>query len=162
MKTAKRITKGQIAIECIYDNPQMGHKNSQYPHDAAVEKASKVLTEAEYKLYSTLMRFSPKTVRVLKTEDLANALSFTVKEFNTVVKGLMDKHYMVYRPLWDNANNIVYVGNTLRFHDDNSLVTVCPPSRAATLEELRKPYFYTGSSELPSEYVQLYLGGVEV
>lgn len=159
MKKLNRLDNTQLAFECIYDNPLALVKygrvenNVQYPHDKAVEEASKVLSKEEYKLYITLARFAPKMVKVMGVEDLATALGFTVDQFNEAFNGLIKRKYLAYRPLFHN--DIIYVGNAVRFHDDNSLVAVCPLSRAATRAELNKPYFYTGEAELPDGYLDV-------
>lgn len=145
-KNLIKLTDNQIAIKAIYDKkPSNIYDANLKPNPKAVKKARVTLSPVAWKFYENITTlFSNHAVAVTTVTELMNELGMTYEQFNTALGELVAKKYMAFFPITTATD--IYEGYTFRFHDDNSLVAVCPITRAATIEELKKPFFYTGEA----------------
>lgn len=145
-KNLINLDNAQIAIKAIYDKkPSNTYDANLKPNAAAVAKAKATLSPDAWKFYENLTTlFSNHAVAVTTVAELMKELGMTYQLFNKALSELVAAKYMVFFPITTATE--IYEGNTFRFHDDNSLVAVCPVTRAATVDELKKPFFYTGEA----------------
>lgn len=151
MKETINLTTAHICVRANYDTKiaKTFDKNAR-PAPAAVKVAHETLSDLGWKLYNNFTNFNNHDVGVAPITAIMNELEMTYEQFNKALTELVSNRYLNFRPIphFDK----VYTGNAFQFHADNSLVAVCPITRAATVDELKKPFFYTGNAEVKETF----------
>lgn len=151
MKETINLTNENICIKANYDTkPTKVYDENARPSEAAVKVAHETLSDLGWRLYSNLTNFHNHAVGVAPVTSLMNELEMSYEQFTKALNELVSNRYLNFRPITNFDK--VYTGNAFQFHSDNSLVAVCPISRAPTIEELKKPFFYTGTSEVKETF----------
>ena len=151
MKEIINLTNEHICIKANYDTkPTKVYDKNAKPDPTAVKVAHESLSDLGWRLYSNLINFSNHNVGVAPVTSLMNELEMTYEQFSKALNELVSNRYLNFRPI--THFDKIYTGNAFQFHADNSLVAVCPITRAATVDELKKPFFYTGNADVKETF----------
>lgn len=151
MKETINLTNTQICIKANFDpKPMKTYNENARPSEAAMKVAHETLSELGWRLYNNLCNFRNHAVGVAPITSLMNELEMSYEQFTTALTELVSNRYLNYRPIFNFDK--IYTGNAFQFHADNSLVAVCPITRAATVDELKKPFFYTGDANVKETF----------
>lgn len=151
MKEVINLNNASICIKANYDSkPSKVYDENKRPSAAAIKVAHETLSDLGWRLYDNLCSFRNHAVGVAPITALMNELEMSYEQFTKALNELVSNHYLNFRPI--THFDKVYTGNAFQFHADNSLVAVCPITRAATVDELKKPFFYTGNSDVKETF----------
>lgn len=145
MKKIVNLPKTHICIKANYETTTTpNYDKDAKPHPLAMKTAHETLSELGWKLYQNLCNFSNHAVGVAPITSLMNEIEMNEEQFDKALNELISFRYLNYSSIYQYDN--IYTGNAFQFHDDNSLVGI--DTGKLDIEELKKPFYYTGSADV--------------